>query len=152
MKRLILMVLQIIGRVHSVSPAQQERYALRLLLLSVPGFTSYNDVKTVDGVICDTSQEAARRRGLTMNEALVLETMDEAATYNSGKALRHFLVLLLSHQNPPNSQQLVEKYCFELAKDFERKVQLYNERQENEILEWSREVAIAYVLQVFEKQ
>ena len=39
----------VIGRMFSVSPAQNELFHLRILLLSVKGATSFNDLKTVDG-------------------------------------------------------------------------------------------------------
>jgi len=37
-----------IGRMYSVSPAQTELFHLRLLLLTVKGATSFNDLKTVN--------------------------------------------------------------------------------------------------------
>ena len=38
-----------IGRIYSVSPRDMERFCLRLLLLSVKGATSYENLRTVDG-------------------------------------------------------------------------------------------------------
>ena len=39
-----------IDRMYSVSPTDQERFYLRILLLHVPGAKSYTDLKTVDGI------------------------------------------------------------------------------------------------------
>jgi hypothetical protein len=53
-----------IGRVHYVGPRDTNRYYLRLLLHQVPGATSFRDLRTVDGVVYDTYQQAAQARGL----------------------------------------------------------------------------------------
>ena len=48
-----------IGRLYSVHPAQVQLYALRLLLNHVRGPTSFEDIRTVDGVLHDSFQDAA---------------------------------------------------------------------------------------------
>jgi hypothetical protein len=53
-----------VGRVHYVNLRDTARYFLRLLLHHVPGAKSYADIRTVDGVVYDTYQQAARARGL----------------------------------------------------------------------------------------
>ena len=40
---------KIIGRMYAVSPAEVEKYHLRLLLLNVKGATSFIDLRTVKG-------------------------------------------------------------------------------------------------------
>ncbi|CEP09067.1 hypothetical protein, partial, partial [Parasitella parasitica] len=50
----------IIGRMYTVSPRDIEKYHLRLLLLHVPGATSYESLRTVNGVLHNTFQAAAR--------------------------------------------------------------------------------------------
>ncbi|XP_018497175.1 uncharacterized protein LOC100905460 [Galendromus occidentalis] len=53
-----------IGRMYFVSPHDHERFALRLLLLYGKGFTSYQDVRTVNGVEYPSFVEAARAKYL----------------------------------------------------------------------------------------
>jgi len=54
---------------------EEERYYLRVLLNNVPGATSFDDLKTVNGVMLPTFHEAVERRGLieadnTLDESL----------------------------------------------------------------------------------
>ncbi|CAF3519622.1 unnamed protein product, partial [Rotaria sp. Silwood1] len=58
----------VIGRMYSVSSSDVERYHLRLLLLYTPGACSFDDLKTVDGQVCQTFMEAAKRRGLLCDD------------------------------------------------------------------------------------
>jgi hypothetical protein len=53
-----------IGRIVSANPAEGERYYLRVFLNHVAGATSFEDLRTVDGVILLTFREAAERRSL----------------------------------------------------------------------------------------
>lgn len=74
--------MQCIDRVHFVSPRDATRYYLRLLLHHVPGATSYEDLRAVDGVMYETYQRTAQARGL-------LEMDEEfAMTLLSGPVLR----------------------------------------------------------------
>lgn len=53
-----------IGRMHPLSPLQGEVYYLRCLLLMVPGPTSFEDLRTVNGVRHDTFENACYARGI----------------------------------------------------------------------------------------
>src|SRR5437764_3344919 len=53
-----------IGRMYTASPRQGDRYYLRMLLATWPSWTSFEDVRTVDGVLCNTFKDACARRGL----------------------------------------------------------------------------------------
>lgn len=53
-----------IGRVYYANPVHGERYYLRLLLLHVPGPSSFDDLRMVNGRACGTFEEACRARGL----------------------------------------------------------------------------------------
>ncbi|XP_066354808.1 uncharacterized protein [Miscanthus floridulus] len=65
-----------VGRVISAHPAEGERYFLRVLLNNVPGATSYEHLRTVDGVLLPSFHEAAERRGLIEED----NTLDECLT------------------------------------------------------------------------
>ena len=47
-----------------VGPTAREKFHLRMLLMVVKGPRSFDDLKTVDGHICDTFHEACLKRGL----------------------------------------------------------------------------------------
>ena len=75
---------RIISRMYSVSPADSEKFHLRLLLLHVLGATSYDDLKTVSGSLCSNFREACIQRHLLSddgeyNEAL-MEALSDAPT------------------------------------------------------------------------
>ena len=62
-----------IGRLAWVHPRMTEAFYLRLLLMHVPGPNSFVALRTVDGVVCDSFLEAARRRGLAGKTLLIME-------------------------------------------------------------------------------
>ncbi|GBN37099.1 hypothetical protein AVEN_208321-1 [Araneus ventricosus] len=55
---------QVIGRMPVVNIQDSERYYLRLLLLRKLGAVSFEDLKTVDGIVCNTFQQACKMQGL----------------------------------------------------------------------------------------
>lgn len=55
-------------RMHSVTPRQRELFFLRILLLNVRGATSFADLKTVNGQVCETYEHAAILRNLVQND------------------------------------------------------------------------------------
>ncbi|MFN9980396.1 MAG: hypothetical protein ACK53Y_10800, partial [bacterium] len=61
---------KIVSRMYTVSIKDEERFYLRMLLLHVKGATSFDSLKTVDGIMCETFKAAAELRGL-------LDTDDE---------------------------------------------------------------------------
>uniref|UniRef100_UPI00358E1C01 uncharacterized protein n=1 Tax=Myxine glutinosa TaxID=7769 RepID=UPI00358E1C01 len=50
---------KVIGRMVSASPMDIECFHLRVLLLHCPGKTSFEDLRTVDGAVCETYKDAA---------------------------------------------------------------------------------------------
>ena len=59
---------RIISRMDSVSPADLEKFFLKMLLLHVPGATSYDSVKTVSGEVASTFREACIQMHLLAND------------------------------------------------------------------------------------
>ncbi|EZA50914.1 hypothetical protein X777_10741 [Ooceraea biroi] len=87
-----------IGRMYSVSPTQTELYHLRLLLLTVKGETSFENLRTVNGEICPSFSAACLALGLiddddewkrAINEA-VGWMMPRQLTAMSEDYFRHF--------------------------------------------------------------
>ncbi|KAI9003291.1 hypothetical protein CLU79DRAFT_686306, partial [Phycomyces nitens] len=54
--------------IYAASPANMELFCLRLLLLKIPGPTSFEHIKRVNDVQCETFQEAALALGLLAND------------------------------------------------------------------------------------
>ena len=49
---------------YTVSVKEEERFYLRILLLHVPGATSFEFLRTVDNIVYNTLKEAAFKRHL----------------------------------------------------------------------------------------
>ena len=88
-----------IGRMYHCSPKRPEMYALRLLLLHVPGAQGYLHLQQVDGVDKGSFREAAKARGLTQNieevDHIIKEMMDSQCGWN--KQCELFALLLVWH-------------------------------------------------------
>ena len=107
-----------IGRIHSVSPRDTERYYLRLLLHHVPGATSFEDIRTFENTVYDSYHAATKARGL-------LETDDEfdndlrvASGVSSPKQLRELFAMMLMYCEVGDPVALFENYLSDFAEDF----------------------------------
>ncbi|CAF5002532.1 unnamed protein product [Rotaria sp. Silwood1] len=108
----------IIGGMYSVSPSDVERYHLRLLLLHVPGACSFDDLKTVDGQVCQTFMEAARRRGLLLDDTEYERCMAEAVLFQMPQQLRTLFCVILLYCNPTKPIDLWNSFKGHMAEDF----------------------------------
>ncbi|XP_075469185.1 uncharacterized protein LOC142502199 [Ascaphus truei] len=68
-----------IGRVYTVHPNNAECFFLRILLHTVPGPTSFDAIKTVNGQVCETYREACQKLGLLEDDQHWNTTLAEAA-------------------------------------------------------------------------
>ncbi|XP_075075875.1 uncharacterized protein LOC107797163 isoform X1 [Nicotiana tabacum] len=109
-----------IGRVLTCHPTEGERYFLRLLLMNVRGPKSYKNLRTVNGVTCNTFREAAEKRGLLLCVNNLIECMSEAVSYQMPHSLRHLFVVLLVYCNPVNPRELWEKFECPMSEDFKK--------------------------------
>ncbi|GBM15679.1 hypothetical protein AVEN_262858-1 [Araneus ventricosus] len=76
-----------LGRVYTIHPSNSECFHLRLLLHEVLGPTSFLDLKTVNGTVCETSKQACEMRGLFEDDSHRKSTLHEAATTHSARML-----------------------------------------------------------------
>ena len=68
-----------VGRVYTVHPTSSERFHLRLLLHRVRGPQSFDDLRTVDGQLCESFQQACLMHGLLEDDNHWNDTLTEAA-------------------------------------------------------------------------
>ncbi|XP_073505192.1 uncharacterized protein [Phyllobates terribilis] len=85
-----------LGRVYTVHPSNAECFYLRMLLHVVKGPTSFSDLKTVGGHVCETFREACQRKGLLKNDGHWDMTLSEAAASQTPKRLRHLFAIILT--------------------------------------------------------
>ncbi|KIH57822.1 hypothetical protein ANCDUO_11985, partial [Ancylostoma duodenale] len=109
-----------LGRVYTVHPNNDECYFLWLLIHTVRGPTSFADLKTVDGEVCETYREACQRRGLLENDQHWDTTLAEACLTCFPSQLRSLFAIIVTSCAPSNPQSLWEKYKESLSEDILR--------------------------------
>ena len=106
-----------IGRIPTVTlcSKQIETYALRLLLHHVKGPKSYEDLRTVNGELLSSFQEACQKLGLMEDDTEVQQALQEACSVRFGDQLISFFGSLLEFCRPGNPLALWEKFKLELC-------------------------------------
>jgi hypothetical protein len=84
-----------IGRLTFVAPSTRELYYMRLLLNIQVGCKSFEDVRTVGGIVFDSYREACSALGLLGNDLEFMDAIDELAILCSGLYLRIVFAMLL---------------------------------------------------------
>jgi hypothetical protein len=93
---------------------------LRLLLHHVRAATSFQDARTVDGVVCATFKEAAIRRGLLEDDNEQTACLKEASEVKMPRALRQLFASLLLFSVPKDPKKLWEEHKTALTEDLLR--------------------------------
>jgi hypothetical protein len=122
-----------IGRLVAAHPAEGERYYLRILLNHVRGATSFEDLRTVEGVVFSTFREAAERRGLIEADDSISDSLTEAATFQMPSALRRLFATVLAFCEVTNVRALWDKHLEAMSDDF-RRAGISNEAVEQMVL------------------
>ncbi|XP_062100178.1 uncharacterized protein LOC133806060 [Humulus lupulus] len=71
----------IIGRTVTANPFEGERYFMRILLNHVRGPLSFEDLRTVEGILAPTFREAATMHGLLQRDSSLEDCSHEASLY-----------------------------------------------------------------------
>jgi len=109
-----------IGRIYTVSPADRERFSLRLLLLNVRGPTSYESLKTVDGTVYNSFAEAAIKMNLLQNDQEWERCLEEAVTFQMPRQLRDLFAVICVFGTPQDIPQLWETFKTAMSEDYLR--------------------------------
>jgi hypothetical protein len=132
-----------VGRIYNVSIRRGDAFYVRLLLLKIPGATSFKDLCRIPDDLCvsvtdaaaleadDGSgrayardfKEACRILGLIDDDKEWDQALAEGVTFQNSKQLRELFVLILCDCNPSSPLGLWEKYKKNMADDY-----LYQER------------------------
>ena len=113
---------KIISRMYSARQNEGERFFLRLLLLHTPGATSFEDLRTVDGVLLETFCEACASRGLLQDDAEWQNVLVEAAGFQMPNQLRQLFVIILTHCEPSDPLSLWTAHKGVLCEDYARRM------------------------------
>lgn len=107
----------VLGRLYTVHPKQRECFYLRLLLINVPGPTSFDYLKTVNGQLHTTNHDACRALQLLEGDSHWDTTLADAALSSSPHQIRSLFAILLTTCFPTNPYELWEKYKDAMSED-----------------------------------
>jgi hypothetical protein len=100
------------------TPVQGERYYVRLLLTIKIGFTSFEDLRMVDGRLYPTFREACKTLGLLDDDREWYAAFEESKDFAIGAQLRNLFVVALTSGNVADPAALWEQFnehiCFDL--------------------------------------
>lgn len=85
---------KMIGQMMEVSPADNELYHLRIILHHKRGATSFQDLKTVNGIVFDNYYDACKEMGLIEDTEEYIRTFNEMANRNFPPRLRKMFALI----------------------------------------------------------
>ncbi|GAU29925.1 hypothetical protein TSUD_148340 [Trifolium subterraneum] len=77
-----------IGRLHFVPPGSGQKFYLRILLNYLKGLTSFDDIKTVDGVKYDNYKDTCFALGLMDGDTEFSQSIKEASYWGTDSFLR----------------------------------------------------------------
>ncbi|GBN96392.1 hypothetical protein AVEN_7481-1 [Araneus ventricosus] len=109
---------QVIGRMPVVSVQDSERFYLRMLLLRKIGVISFNDLKTIDGTLCETFQEACKVLGLLDGDQHWHDTLLEAARMQMPSYLQILFAIICGFGEVENIPDLWTQHKQSLSEDF----------------------------------
>ena len=100
-----------------VSPSGGERFFLRMLLTAVRGAISFDDLRTVNGVLHPDFKSACVALGLLESDEEWHRTLEEAAAFQTGSQLRWLFVCILLNCHPADPLKLWNDHHPHLSDD-----------------------------------
>jgi len=119
----------------SANPAEGERYYLRVLLNHVTGKTSFEDLLTVDGMLCGSFREAAERLGLIEADNTLDDCLTEAEQWAMPCSLRRLFATILVHCEPGDVRGLWDRHLEPMSDDYRRSHTSPNEVEQMVLLD-----------------
>lgn len=131
-----------LGRVYTVHPNYHECFFLRMLLHTIKGPSSFDALKTVNGVVHPTYREACLELGLLENDNQWDLALIEAALISHPFQIRNLFAIILTTCTPSNPKDLWDKHEESMTEDILAKAKRinhnstleYNETMFNECL------------------
>ncbi|XP_026476448.1 uncharacterized protein LOC113382110 [Ctenocephalides felis] len=95
-----------LGRLYTVHPKQRECFYLRLLLINVIGPRSFQNLRTVNGILYETFYDACRELHLLENDNQWDMTLADAALISSAHQIRQLFAIILTTCFPSDASAL----------------------------------------------
>ena len=105
------------GRIYFAPPNAGEHYFLHTLLCTVSAPTSYEFLRTVNGITYPTFKEACAALGLLINDGEYDLCLQEAGHMATGRQLRHLFATILLDCEPQNPQKLWDDHWQSITND-----------------------------------
>ncbi|XP_074358164.1 uncharacterized protein LOC141697601 [Apium graveolens] len=106
-----------VGRIYFAHPSSGERFYMRMLLNFVKGSTSFECIRTVNGVTYPTFKAACYALGLLDDDREWVDCLSEAAVWATGNELRNLFVTILIFFHVSNVPELWKTHSQILSED-----------------------------------
>jgi len=106
-----------IGRMYFCGPKSGERFFERLLLLHTKGATSFNSLKTVNGIQYSTFREACNAKGLLASDDEWKAVLEDGSSMLTGFQQRLLFAVILTECNSAEPKDLWERFKMSLTDD-----------------------------------
>ncbi|XP_055918335.1 uncharacterized protein LOC129950418 [Eupeodes corollae] len=113
-----------LGRIYTVHPKNDECFYLRLLLEHIRGTTSFESLRTVNGIVCPTFRVACQQLNLLENDTHWDTTIAEAIIYASPSQIRTLFAIIISTCFPSNPRDLWNKYKDNMLEDILHRIRV----------------------------
>lgn len=125
-----------LGRMYWVSPLAGERFYLRTLLTMVKGATSFEDLRTVNGILYPTFRDACMMRGLLEDDSEWRLCLQDAVVFQTGYRLRQLFATILLHCSPHQPHALWNEFRGYICDDVAHRLQTmgFTQATEEDIL------------------
>lgn len=120
-----------LSRIYTVNPRDRECYFLRLLLINVIGPISFENLRTVDGVLCKSYQEACLKLQLIGDDKEWKYAMTESKLCDSPRKMRQLFSIILSFCEVSDPKELWNEFWQPMAEDLIYKMNGTNSIQNN---------------------
>ncbi|CAN1172160.1 hypothetical protein LINPERPRIM_LOCUS30907 [Linum perenne] len=107
-----------IGRVVYVHPGAGDIFYLRMLLGKVRGALGFDQLRTVNGIVCSNYKEACTRLGLLSSDDEWESVMSEVSQWGQPRLVRNVFVSLLMFCQVSNPNSLLNKWWETMSDDY----------------------------------
>ena len=112
-----------IGRMYYIHPTAGEKFYLRLLLTTIKGATSWDDLYSFEGTQYPSFKEACIAHGLLEDDQEWHQCLEEARHMQSGRQLCHLFVTIIKDCIPSAPRELWDTFWPHICDDIRHMLQ-----------------------------
>ncbi|GAB2295406.1 hypothetical protein Dimus_038353 [Dionaea muscipula] len=114
-----------IARLYFATPNCGEKFYMRMLLTIVKGPKSFEDLRTVNGILYNTFKSACAARGLLEDDAEWIQCLQEASNIKTGYQLRRLFCVILTQCCPLEPCMLWDHFKIHLCDDLALQIRTF---------------------------